>query len=497
MSVKGSYLTSTDGCDVLEVMKRYILSLLGTAVALFLVVSPVLGITYPQGEQHYYSVFLRGNGEAVVSFKAHFSNLSDQPVQSVALSVPQGIVSDVSAYQVDNYQFNPNPCYPSYSPQPVVTPYLLEKQSSQGTSSSGSSAPIPESGKIMAQEGIAIMPCRGFPDANGLYTLGQQYEKADVLVNGQALTVSLPSTVAPGEDGNYFLTYRLNGLVHKTFLGANKFAFKTMRVAAPVSDIQIGIATDENYLLKDAEGNINYNGSVGMKAAEPMVTSSTGVSNAALDTYYNQIGQGTLYKTASHLSPEETYSVDGVYADSSWKFYGKEISIGIALLILLGIGIVLLTRLGIHRFRAWGTTNDTKLLPTVHRVWQRYPLLVTLGVSFTSAVVALVYTGILFFLGGFITSGIAYSSFMSVLFILIIVSSFGIYGVVLIVPAIVIGVKRSLGWGITTFCFTVAWVGFFATVLFLVLLVFSRQPPMQVYPMSGGVMTPPAAGANY
>lgn len=472
-------------------MKRYLISLILSLTALVVVVSPVLGIAYPDGQQHYYSVLFRGNGEAIVSFKAHFSNISDQSVNTITFQVPSGTISDISAYQLKSSNYNP-PCYPDYqietpqmTPMPEPSSSVAPMQGSKPVSgitvpgSAGIAAPVP-----------VIMPCK-YPDYRMPYNYGygNQYEKAQVSISGQTITIVLPLAVPSGQDANYFLTYRTTGLVHKTLLGSFAYQFETLKTDSPVSDLQIGIATDDTYFLKDANGSINYNGSFAVKALPTIA--ADGVSNTALDNYYNQIGQGTIYKSAFHLSPNESYTVSGVYADSQWKLYGREISIGIAIVFLCILVVFFVARFIMRRLHV--SNNEGKQAIT-HRLASQYIIFLAAGIGFISAVGIVLVTVCLYFLGIFFSSSIPYSAFQPVLFILVVLSAVGMYAILLFGPAAVIAMKKGLGWGIGTFMLTVLWVSVCTFVLFFVLFTSSRSDVIRPMPMYNSSSSTPAGG---
>jgi hypothetical protein len=467
---------------VLNVMKRYFVSLLFSALAIFAVVSPVLGIAYPDGQQHYYSVLMRGNGEAIVSFKAHFSNISEQPVSKVTLQVPQGTVSDVSAYQLNAMLPQPpcNPVFEPSAPQTMSAPATIQPSDvTYGAVQSFEKSAI--GGTTVSPAQPLIMPCKMYPDyrmPSYEYGYGNQYTRADVTINGQTLTISLPTEVTRGQDGNYFLTYRTNSIAHKTILGAYAYTFDTLKFDAPVSDVQIGIATDENFFFKDARGNINYTGTVSISKALPAVATG-GVSNTALDTYYNQIGQGTVYKTASHLSPNESYTVTGTYADSKWKLYGKEIGITLIVVILLLGAIVFGSRAITRRMKM--KSAEGKQQPFFNRILQKHMLLSVASIGFVAAVGIVIFTVILYILGSVLGDVIGYSTFQPILFVLIVLTSTGVYALLLLGPAIVASIKRNIVWGIAIFGVTVAWIALFTFILFLALLFTKNQGVIPQY----------------
>src|SRR3989344_3420130 len=52
------------------------------------------------GEDHAYSVTLRGNGEAVVNMRVAFSNFEEQPNKDVTLTFSGETPSEVAVYQI-------------------------------------------------------------------------------------------------------------------------------------------------------------------------------------------------------------------------------------------------------------------------------------------------------------------------------------------------------------------------------------------------------------
>jgi len=66
--------------------------------------------------------------------------------------------------------------------------------------------------------------------------------------------------------------------------------------------------------------------------------------------------------------------------------------------------------------------------------------------------------------------------------VLLTLISIGVYIVILVVPAVFIGFKRSVSWGVITITLTIGWLMLFSTLIFIVLFLF-RGADQPIYPM--------------
>ncbi|QQS44596.1 hypothetical protein IPM65_03285 [Candidatus Roizmanbacteria bacterium] len=185
------------------------------------------------------------------------------------------------------------------------------------------------------------------------------------------------------------------------------------------------------------------------------------MSNQAFDRYYQQIGQGMIVEHASSLQPLDTFTVEGSYAKSLWQLHAKTlvIVVVIVLVVLAGIGY------GLFRLFKHLRRKSTTVAPGPHS--GLHTVLWMVGSSFGSSILTAGYTVFLFILMNFVSGsfyiGYEYNLLVS-LFVMIL--SLAVYPLCLFVPAIVMGVKKGLWWGIGTFAMTIAWLLIYLFVVF-------------------------------
>ena len=389
------------------------------------------------GEDHYYSVIFRGNGDAVVNLKAIFTNTEEATVSAITLRVPKGQAEDMVAYQI----IKERRCL-RYGPTNVT--------------------PVP--GVVEDRYDPPVCIQYDNPDYYGYnYYNNTKYKKAVVEVEGDMITIKLPDGVSPEFSSSYILYYRSKGYTEKNFAGAYSYTFETLKTESPIRNLQVGISTDSDLKLKDGSSDVNYvdNTAISELKTAPALGSS-GMASQAFDRYYQQIGQGSIIENASSLQPLDTFTVEGAYAKSLWQLHAKTIVIAIVIIVLIlsaiGFGIYKLFKYFRKRTLAAATTNAH---PNVHTIlWM-------LGASFGSSIMTAGYTVLLFFMTSFVSGvfyiGYEYNMLVS-LFVLIL--SLAIYPLCLFVPSIVMGVKKGLWWGVGTFAMTIAWLMVYLFIVF-------------------------------
>lgn len=368
------------------------------------------------GQDHAYSVTFRGNGEAVVSAKVVFTNLTDSPVSSMSLRVPKVDPKDVIVFQV----LRERTCIDGY------------RQLSPD-----------------AKPGVPLV-CSSYQEPNFYdYYGNSKYQKATNELHGDTIDITLPQPVKANSSGAFLVYYRAFGYAKKNLFGAYNFTFETLKVEDKIRDLTVGISTDSDLVLKDAKGKVNYrfeSGMMALKSADAMPMTSP-----QFDQYYQQIGNGTVTKKASSLQPLDSYSVKGAYAENSFRLYGKEISI--ALLVFL-VCIAVLFFIAKKSF-AWLSANRKQEIPTKS---MGISILTTTGLGFVTSLFILFYTGGLIVVIMILRQLFGYDEFLFIFNALLVIISIAIYVLLIFVPSIVVGVKKGVLWGLGTFIATVVWL---------------------------------------
>lgn len=395
------------------------------------------------GQDHYYTVTLRGNGEAIVALKVVLANLTDKnsSLSSVLLS------SDIDPKDVAVYQVIREPQCIRYAP--------LDEVSSTTNSK-----------KILRKQPV----CEEYqqPDYYQQWYGGRAtYKEAQYSLQQGKLMILLPDPVAYNASGSFFVYYRTNEYTRKGFLGGYDFSFSSWKTNGKIHLIQMGIVTDSDLFLKGATGTVAYNPPV-----QPDTLRFSGgvgeVRNAQFDQFYESIGQGSLVKTATNLAANEKYTVNGTYASSTLGLYGKEIGYGALFAAILLVFFGVLVRFFLLR----------KGKAPSHFV----SFLQVMGISFVSSSLAALFTGFLVFVFQVIFSQTLYQGGQMIIVLIFAVISFAVYGFLLFAPALFLSLKKGVFFGIAVFGLTIAWIFLYLTIFLLFFVLTNKETPYRVFP---------------
>lgn len=397
------------------------------------------------GEDQFYTVTFRGNGEAIVTAKYVLTNTSQGTMNSVALRFPKSDPKDVLVYQV----IRDRQCI-RYNPVPLM-----------------------EGAKIRTQN------CAEYQEPDYFQYWGQsRYQKAPTSYSGDTLTITLPTPIKANFSGSYVLYYRALGYAKKDLFGGFNYTFETPKVEGKIRNLQVGITGDSDILFKGEKGKVNYrfDESVASLKAAPQV--ADGVRSAQFDNFYQQIGQGTVIKTASNLQPLESYTVKGKFAASNFGLYGKDIFVGILVTILFIVVLALIFRW----FKGKYLRNASKSSAQSER---NMSILGTLGISLVSSILIVGYTVLIWVL----FQVLAFPLYNNDIFVILltVLLSLVVYGIFLLGPALLMGLKKGVLWGLATFAVTILLLVFYMVVILVLYFIFQRQPQYYNMGVRGGV----------
>lgn len=399
-------------------------------------INPILG------QEHAYSVLFRGNGEAIVSMRTAFLNEKETPMNTLTLRLPRVAPRRTAAFQILR-----EPECLRYKPY----------------------TPVDMSGAQPA--------CLQYQEPNYFRPWGQaKYQKATVLYAGDTLTVTLPQAVKPNKSGSVIIVFSANGYVKKNIFGAYNYTFETLKVEdAAINTLTLGISVDTDLYLAGGTGIVNYRFSDTEAITMAAQAEKSAVAMPQLDQLSGQIGYGMITKTASHLSPLESYTVSGRYADSILRLYAKGILMGVALFIACASLFVFLGRFAFKKL-VHNTMKDASTRSPMDTI-------LLIAGSFVAASMITALTAGLFFLRNAIQNVMPYTMIGTVL-ILATVISVGAYGLFLITPAVIMGIRRGPGWGLGAFGLTVFFLIIQAVFLILTLvLLYGNAGGPIIYPM--------------
>ena len=400
------------------------------------------------GQNHSYSVVFRGNGEAVVSARVVVANSDDKDLEELSLRIPKANVSDIYVFQI----FKQKRCvrYTQTVYDPVTRSYPP-----------------------------AVCAEYQDPDYYNDYSYySAKYKKAEYELNNDTLVIKIPEGIAADKAGAFFIYFRALGYAKKNAYKAFDYTFETLQAEDSIRSLNIGISTDSDLFMKGVTGEVNYRfqdlsptiAKLGVGGASEM-----GVSNSALDSYVTNIGQGSIYKSASNLAPLESYTVKGSYADSRIKLYGKEITIAaivlLSLLVLFIIISIVVYRLlkrrdnPLKKAPEGSTTVKEKGFKIQNTSSGRMFLVVTL-IGFVDSLIIAVYTVSIVFFASFISRSVTYTYQGLVVLILVIISIL-IYLLLIVSPGVILGVKKSVAWGMGAVISTILWLILWAMLIFV------------------------------
>jgi len=398
-------------------------------------------IAFP-GQDQSYSVTFRGNGEAVVTARVVFVNDSGTPLSSLRLRTPRVDPKDILAFQV----FREKICsrYQSAEPKQVYTPPIcLEYQD---------------------------------PDYFQSWYGNDKYQKTKTSLEADTINIALPQSIRPNASGSIILSFRAFGYAKKNLFGTYNFTFETLKTEDRIKALRVGVTTDSDIYLRGGKGKVDYRFEEGMATLKSAEVSAP-TANSQLDYYAQQIGQGEINKTASNLLPLDSYLVKGSFADSRLKLYAKEILIFSGIILVLLYLIIRATRKFFSSMKSGHLRNTSVGSPSID-------LFLVIGSSFIASFLIIAYTLALVFGRTLLFSVLPYE-FSNLFYILLVLISIGIYGLLLFTPALILGLRKGVLWGLAAFGMTIFWLLVGGIVTFIILFLMNGRiyPPYSITPM--------------
>ncbi len=415
------------------------------------------------GQNHFYTITFRGNGEAVVTFKAILSNTTTTPLTKVSLDYPSNFdPKEFAAFQVIQ-----EPQCIRYLPRPVMDLKMQDR--------------------IMIDPAGYTEQCAEYQQPTYQYLYGNtKYQNIKTEVTNTTLELYFPTPIEPNKHGSYFIYFRSNDLTKKDLFGAYKYQFQTLKTTDKIHSLQVGISTDADHYLRGAKANVNYASTdVAMAVPSSAGGSERSMSNPQFDQFYNQIGNGTITKHVSDLASLESYDVKGLYADSQSKLYGKEITITVIVILLLILLIIVLVKVALNKLAKKKADKPEEAVVQLKN--QNKTFLTAISISFLSMLLLCLYTFGVFAITQLLNPSMYYSNNSMVLMLFVFAISCLVYMFFFFAPSIGMGVKKGLGWALVTFSATVVWAILFLLVLFALLLFLSPRNDgyPKPYPMMG------------
>lgn len=450
------------------------------------------------GQNHSYSVLFRGNGEAIVTARFIFSNLSEDSQSSFSLRIPRVDPKDVIVYQ----QIRQRNCIPYLSPQPYPDEFRQQVFPQ-------------ESGPEPVMESSPIRVCANWeePDYFGYnYYGGNDYRKLEFTKIGDELEIQLQNPIKPQKSAALLITYRAFGYTSKNILGGYNFVFESAKIQDKIYSLQVGISVDSDLLMRPDSGQINYypqSGS-GVTMEAPLMRKGA-VSSTQLDNFYNQVGVGAVTKTASNLQPSESYSVKGTFADRSYKLYSREIFLGLAVILFILALLYICIKFFIRYYRnlvqksmVSQKASRTKKVPITSiniPFPAAVPLVESLAVSFISSLI-IIGTLIFYFT---VFQSIRYNIFagptygyypqfpLQTLISVVIVICLVLFDLAVFAGSVaLIWKRRGYSWGLITIFLNIFWLIFYSLIVLLIYILLSYRTNYYDYPVPTQIRSNPS-----
>lgn len=445
----------------MRLMRRTLRVLAGTTIiATFLVLTSVVfapafadvvssypypgqpGTPSPQsyGQTQSYSVLFRGNGEAVVWATVSVTNGDAAPVSEISLTTPGMTLSSLEAWQE--------------IPRGVVC-WNAQTNASQDLPAAESCDPL----------GVLYSPI-GFKS--------YYYQKLSPRVSAGTLTVSLFSFIQKDKTGTILLSYRGTGMVKAEPFGRKAFEFKTLAAKQIVRSVSVSADVDTDLYLAGKRADVNYAEQFSSLGAS--VSSSPDMGVAASAPVSRNVGVGgSIYKTASELSPGDTLRVRGVYASSVFGLIYPTLGWGLLPIVLVVVALF------VFRARVQGmvhnlfnrqpraTTSPQEIKKTFFSTAGGAVLIGFLNAVGTALVALFVPTLFQWVINTIQWGSQAYLVSQSFVFLFMLVM-FLLFAAVILGPAVYYGFRRGRMYGITV---GISQIGFLVIIVLFIVFLFS------------------------
>jgi hypothetical protein len=132
-------------------------------------------------------------------------------------------------------------------------------------------------------------------------------------------------------------------------------------------------------------------------------------------------------------------------------------------------------------WKKFGTNSSDNKKGSLQKHSMLLSVLAVKGLGFVSSLLIVGYTLAVLFVGNLVGSYFSYV-FMPVITLIMILISAAMYILFAFVPAIFMGVRKGVWWGVATFVSTVAWLMFYLILIVLFMMV-TRMDRYQPYPV--------------
>ncbi|HEY4504148.1 MAG TPA: hypothetical protein VJI73_00030 [Candidatus Paceibacterota bacterium] len=263
------------------------------------------------GQEHSYSVVFRANGEAVVTARLILHNSSDKPINEASFQVSGATSQEMAVYQ----QILPQRCTKqTYDEKARAYTCQLLTDPDYSTTAYGN--------------------YYNYDYGNSSAQAETYYSKAVISQTGELYRITIPKPIDANKSGALIVSYIAKGYVKRSIGDLFTFEFKTLQVPERIKKIRVAVNVDSDLAIRGGQSSVNYN--FDFFGVSQGGSISTPIADPSLNRAVSYIGtQGALLKTASELSPNETFSVKGEYAKSGWRLYAGSVIWFIIVVVLI------------------------------------------------------------------------------------------------------------------------------------------------------------------
>lgn len=304
-------------------------------------------------EKQYYTVQLRSDNRTLNYAKIIFENSSSSDeLKSYTFSAPQGLkISSVGAQQVlakpksgsvcktyetlDQWRDRQLYFYNGYSTTQLQQEYERGKKCLEYETSGEYDEDFDYDNNMSGSNSYYYYSYYQKPDD------GFNYSDLELKQNGSDYTVELEKPIKPKKQAAILVSFVGEGEI-SGFLGHYTYEYKTLVSKQMVSKATVAINFDEGMYSREASQKRTVEKSTMSSDNMAMGASAAdSYESKSVDDIWGNIGQGGTYvKTQTNLMPGDVMRVKGVFAESPWQLFLKEIGVSLLLLIALGIGSV-------------------------------------------------------------------------------------------------------------------------------------------------------------
>jgi len=303
------------------------------------------------GSNQWYSVFLDGEGEALIAAKLQVYNAGQDPIDTVTLEIPGASVRIMVLLQelpTKQQQCVQQETYcAAYSPESVCTAW--------GPGGAGDCVKFEKPCMRQEQRCVQHQETVGYP-----YTYVPINSPKETLSQSTKMTVPLAHKIDAQQQGTLLIYYKAADVAEKS-LGVWTFDVETLKWGLDTNQVRVAVNVEPGFFLKGQNAEVEYRPAmVGAFAAAKEMTvaaPSPELSDASNRIMYEQ---GWVRETRG-LDPWESFRVQGAYSKS--RFLLQKTAVFITLLVIAGLlagGIF-----GVRRLMRWRVQTNTPSLVIV------------------------------------------------------------------------------------------------------------------------------------